>query len=174
MPIKKETEKRALWAQNAILALCACLSILLGLLVVFGHARLVASWLSGTNGNHPTHLPKGTTHPAHISCRTLQRAVSRCEQFLRPENRTPVLRGRTSPYVFTRGRGTLPARFRPITSRIAGLRWQALPEPPIARGFTGGAVSSCYSVPSCTSGEVSRGGGSIHDRATGGAAQGFA
>ena len=146
MPIKKETEKRALWAQNAILALCACLSILLGLLVVFGHARLVASWLSGTNGNHPTHLPKGTTHPAHISCRTLQRAVSRCEQFLRPENRTPVLRVRTSPYVVTRARGILPARFRPITSRVAGLRWQALPEPPIARGFTGGAVSSCYSV----------------------------
>lgn len=144
--MKKETEKRALWAQNAILALCACLSILLGLLVVFGHARLVASWLSGTNGNHPTHLPKGTTHPAHISCRTLRRAVSRREQFPRPENRTPVLRVRTSPYVFTRARGILPARFHPISSRMAGLRWQVRPEPPIARGFTGGAVSSCYSV----------------------------
>ena len=147
MPLKKETGQRALWAQNAILALCACLSVLLGLLVVFGHARLVASWLSGTNGNHPTHLPKGTTHPAHISCRTLRRAVSRREQFLRPGLHTPVLRARTFPYVFTRARGILPARFRPITSRIAGLRWQAMPEPPIARGFTGGAVSSCYSVP---------------------------
>ena len=145
--MKKETEKRALWAQNAILALCVCLSILLGLLVVFGHARLVASRLSGTNGNHPTHLPKGTTHPAHISCRTLRRAVSRREQFLRSENRTPVLRVRTSPYVFMRARGILPARFRPISSRMAVLRWQALPEPPIAQGFTSGAASSCYSVP---------------------------
>lgn len=147
MPLKKETVQRALWAQNAILALCACLSVLLGLLVVFGHARLVASWLSGTNGNHPTHLPKGTTHPAHISCRTLQRAVSRCEQFLRPENRTPVLRVRTSPYVFTRARGILPARFHPISSRIAGLRWQVRPEPPIARGFTGGAASNMLTAP---------------------------
>ena len=147
MPLKKETGQRALWAQVSSLALCACLSVLLGLLVVFGHARLVASWLSGTNGNHPTHLPKGTTHPAHISCRTLQRAVSRCEQFLWSGLHTPVLRARTTPYVFTRARGILPARFRPITSRIAGLRWQALPEPPIARGFAGGAVSSCYAVP---------------------------
>ena len=147
MPLKKETGQRALWAQGSSRALCACLSVLLGLLVVFGHARLVASWLSGTNGNHPTHLPKGTTHPAHISCRTLQRAVSRCEQFLRPENRTPVLRVRTSPYVFTRARGILPARFRPISSRMAVLRWQALPEPPIARGFTSGALSNRLTAP---------------------------
>ena len=147
MPLKKETGQRALWAQVSSLALCACLSVLLGLLVVFGHARLVASWLSGTNGNHPTHLPKGTTHPAHISCRTLQRAVSRCEQFLRPENRTPVLRVRTSPYVFMRARGIFPARFRPTSSRMAVLRWQALPEPPIARGFTGGAVSNLLTAP---------------------------
>ena len=147
MPLKKETGPRALWAQNAILALCACLSILLGLLVVFGHARLVASRLSGTNGNHPTHLPKGTTHPAHISCRTLRRAVSRREQFLWSGLHTPVLRARTTPYVFTRARGILPARFRPISSRRAVLRWQALPEPPIARGFTSGAVSNLLTAP---------------------------
>ena len=164
MPLKKETGQQALWAQNAILALCVCLSILLGLLVVFGHARLVASWLSGTNGNHPTHLPKGTTHPAHISCRTLRRAVSRREQFLRSENRTPVLRVRTFPYVFTRARGILPARFRPITSRNADLRWQALPEPPIARGFAGGAVSNQLTAPPALVAGCQGGGGATRGR----------
>ena len=108
---------------------------------VFVFAAPFGKSQSGTIGNHPALLPKGTTHPAHISCRTLRRVLGKAAHVESTSHggrhnangiRVPCRPLRLHERPRQHARRTVP----PTPQPQSGLTWARSARPPDRSGLT--------------------------------------